>query len=108
MVKRASREYLFKILEGGQLDDFFPQSNFLYLRFFGGVGGREGVKNASIQEVEWILSNNVISCNLDTAKQPVKQSTGTDWLILGFRSKANSFAKNQRVHYLEKLFAFFF
>ena len=104
MVKRASHEYIFKILEGGLLDDFFPQSNFLYLRFFWGVGGREGVKNASIQEVERILSNNVISCNLDT----VKQSTGTDWLVLGFRSKANSFAKNQRVNYLEKLFAFFF
>ena len=102
MVKRASHEYIFKILEGGPLDDFFPQSNFLYLRFFWGV--REGVKNASIQEVEWILSNNVISCNLDTAKQ----STGTDWLVLGFRSKANSFAKNQRVNYLEKLFAFSF
>ena len=68
------------------------------------MGGREGVKNASIQEVERILSNNVISCNLDT----VKQSTGTDWLVLGFRSKANSFAKNQRVNYLEKLFAFSF
>ena len=40
--------------------------------------------------------------------QTVKQSTGTDWLILGFRSKANSFAKNQRVNYLEKLFAFSF